>query len=156
MPTQDEEQQPPHQHKPLSKKTDAEIQRETKARLKHLDPVTATQLVNEVIGQQGVGGFVNFLRENAIVGLAVGFVLGTQVQAVVKQLISSFIDPLFQLLLPGDKVLSDRTFRVYLDGRHADFGWGAIVYALLDFLFIAITIYIIIKLFKLDQLDKKK
>lgn len=105
---------------------------------------------------QPVGGFTDFLREKAIVGLAVGFVLGTQVQTVVKQLISSFIDPLFQLLLPGEKTLSSRTFTLHFNGRHADFGWGAIVYALLDFLFIAAAIYAIIKIFQLDKLDKPK
>jgi len=105
---------------------------------------------------QPVGGFADFLREKAIVGLAVGFVLGTQVQTVVKQLISSFIDPLFQLLLPGEKTLSSRTFTLHFDGRHADFGWGAIIYALLDFLFVAAAIYMIIRIFKLDKLDKPK
>jgi large-conductance mechanosensitive channel len=103
-----------------------------------------------------VNGFVEFLREHAIVGLAVGFVLATQVQTVVKQLITSFIDPLFQLVVPGNKSLSERTFTLHFDGRHANFGWGAVAYAVIDFLFIAATVYAIIKIFKLDQLDKKK
>ena len=101
------------------------------------------------------GGFVQFLRERAVVGLAVGFVLGTQVQTVVKQLISSFIDPLFQLLLPGNRALSSRTFTWHFDGRHANFGWGALIYALLDFIFVAFAIYAVIKFFQLDKLDKK-
>lgn len=105
---------------------------------------------------KSVGGFVDFLREHAVVGLAVGFVLATQVQAVVKQLITSFIDPLFQLIFPGNKALSDRTFTLHFDGRHANFGWGAVAYAVIDFLFIAVAVYIIIKFFKLDKLDKKK
>lgn len=103
-----------------------------------------------------VSGFVEFLRERAVVGLAVGFVLGTQIQTVVKQFISSFVDPLFQLLFAGNKALSLRTFTLHFDGRHANFGWGAVVYALLDFLFVAATIYAVIKIFQLDKLDKKK
>jgi large-conductance mechanosensitive channel len=145
--------------KPLSQKTDAELKREAKARLRRLDPATASELVGEVVGGvvgSPVAGFVEFLREHAIVGLAVGFVLATQVQAVVKQLIDSFVNPLFKLLLPGDKALSDRKFTLHFDGRHADFGWGAVAYALLDFLFIAVMIYAIIKIFKLDKLDKQK
>jgi large-conductance mechanosensitive channel len=101
-----------------------------------------------------VSGFVEFIREHAIVGLAIGFVLGTQVQAVVKQIISSFIDPLFVLIFPGNKTLSARTFTLHLDGRSANFGWGAVVFALIDFIFIAFAVYAIIKLFKLDKLDK--
>ncbi|HEY1835360.1 MAG TPA: MscL family protein [Candidatus Saccharimonadales bacterium] len=103
-----------------------------------------------------VSGFAEFLRERAVVGLAVGFVLGTQVQTVVKQFISSFVDPLFQLLFSGNKALSSRTFTLHFDGRHANFGWGEVAYALLDFLFVAATIYVVIKIFKLDKLDKKK
>lgn len=140
--------------KPLSKKTDVELKREARARLKRMDPVTAAGLVNEVVGKP-VGGFVNFLREHAIVGLAVGFMLGTQVQTVVRAFIAGFIDPLFLLAFPGNKSLSDRTFTLHFDGRHADFGWGALVYALLDFLVVAGAIYMVIRIFQLDKLDKK-
>lgn len=100
-----------------------------------------------------VHGFIGFLREHAIVGLAVGFVIGTQVQAIVKQLTSSFIDPLSQLFW-GGATLSKRTFTLHFHGRHADFGWGALVYQLIDFLFILFVVYVLIKLFKLDKLDK--
>jgi large-conductance mechanosensitive channel len=144
---------------PLSQKSDAQLKREAKARLKHLDPATAHDLMNEVLGKQvtnSLSGFVDFLREHAIVGLAVGFVLATQIQAVVKQLIASFIDPLFQLLLAGNKTLSQRTFTLHFNGHSAQFGWGAVVYALIDFIFVAVTIYAIIRIFNLDKLDKKK
>lgn len=117
---------------------------------------TKRQSHYSVVPPNPVGGFVEFLRERAVVGLAVGFVLGTQVQTVVKQLISSFVDPMFQLLFSGNKALSNRTFTLHFDGRHANFGWGAVVYALLDFMFVAFAIYAVIKLFQLDKLDKKK
>jgi hypothetical protein len=51
-----------------------------------------------VMQPPGVTGFIDFLREHAIVALAVGFVIGTQVQSVVKQLVASFISPAFSLL----------------------------------------------------------
>jgi large conductance mechanosensitive channel protein len=100
-------------------------------------------------------GFIEFLRERAVVGLAVAFVLGTQVQTVVKQLISSFVDPLFQLLFSGNKTLSTRTFTLHFDGRHANFGWGALAYTFIDFIFVAFAIYVVIRIFQLDKLDKK-
>jgi large-conductance mechanosensitive channel len=112
------------------------------------------KMVKIAKGVKPVSGFVDFIREHAIVGLAIGFVLGTQVQTVVKQIISSFIDPLFVLIFPGNKALSARTFTLHLDGRSANFGWGAVVFALLDFIFIAFAVYAIIKLFNLDKLDK--
>lgn len=101
-----------------------------------------------------VSGFVSFLRERAIVGLAVGFVVATQVQGVVKQLIASFLDPLSKLLF-GTK-LSNQTFTLHLRDRSAEFGWGAFVYSLVTFLLIVASIYAIIKLFKLDKLDASK
>ena len=101
-----------------------------------------------------VGGFINFLREHTIVTLAVGFAIATQVQAVIKQLISSFIDPLFKLLF--GEALSQRTFTLHWHGQAANFGWGAFVYGLLDFLFVLAAIYVIIKFLNLDKLDRPK
>jgi large conductance mechanosensitive channel protein len=106
------------------------------------------------VATRPAAGFIEFLRERAVVGLAVAFVLGTQVQTVVKQLISSFVNPLFQLLFSGNKALSNRTFTLHFDGRHADFGWGALAYTLIDFIFVAFAIYAVIRLFQLDKLDK--
>jgi large-conductance mechanosensitive channel len=102
-----------------------------------------------------VGGFLAFLREHAIVGLAVGFAIATQVQAVVKQLIASFIDPLYALLFNGQR-LSSLTVTFHWHGRTEAFGWGAFVYTLIDFLFVVAIIYIAIKVLHLDDLDKPK
>lgn len=101
-----------------------------------------------------VNGFVGFLRENAVVGLAVGFVIGAQVQAVVKQLITSFIDPLFTLIF--GQSLSQRTLTIHLNGKSAEFSWGSFAYVLIDFLFVLLAVYLIIKILKLDKLDKPK
>ena len=102
-----------------------------------------------------VGGFVSFLREHAIVGLAVGFAIATQLQAVVKQLISSFINPLYGLLFNGQQ-LSNNTVTFHWHGRQEQFGWGAFVYTLIDFLFVGAIIYVAIKIFHLDNFDQPK
>ena len=99
-----------------------------------------------------VTNFVGFLREHAVVALAVGFVIATQVQTLAKALVSSFIDPLYALLF--GQALSQRTFTLQFHNRSANFGWGGFVYALLDFLFVLAALYAIIKFFKLDKLDK--
>lgn len=109
------------------------------------------EIVQEV---NPASGFVNFLREQAVVGLAVGFIIGTQAQAVVKQLVASFINPLFTLFF-GEQ-LTTRTFAFTFHDRTASFGWGAFVYGLLNFLFVLLAIYVVIKFFKLDKLDKPK
>lgn len=114
-------------------------------------PNPATVIVQEA---NPLDGFVMFLREHAIVGLAVGFAIATQVQALVKQLITSFIDPLYGLFFT--QKLSDKAVTLHWDGRAQSFAWGAFAYTLLDFLFVIGIIYAIIKIFNLDKWDKPK
>ncbi len=131
---------------------------EVKAKIKNgkMSGRSVTVLLDtDDIFKEQVGGFVQFLREHAIVGLAVGFVVGAQSQAVVKQLVTSFIDPAFQLFFGGVE-LSKRTFKLNLWDNSATFGWGALAYALINLLFVLAFIYALIKLFKLDKLDIKK
>ncbi|HSW79309.1 MAG TPA: MscL family protein [Candidatus Saccharimonadales bacterium] len=139
----------------LSDKTHAQLKRETRARLRHLDSESAAELLDEV--RRPVGGtihnFADFLREHAIVGLAVGFVLGAQVQALANQLIKSFLDPML-LLLTGDD-LTSRQFVLTFNGNKQAFHWGMFVSALIDFLLVVGVLYVIIKVLKLEKLDKK-
>jgi large-conductance mechanosensitive channel len=101
-----------------------------------------------------IGNFLGFLKDHAVVGLIIGFVVGNQVQSVVKQVLQSFVDPLTKLLF--GTALSDRTFTLHFKGRYADFGWGSMIYALIIFLFVLIFMYISIRLLKLDKLEPNK
>lgn len=114
-------------------------------------PNQAVMVVHEI---NPVSGFVGFLRDYAVVGLAVGFVIGLQAQTLMKQLVASFIDPLFNLLF--GQALSTRTFTMEFHGRSSAFSWGAFAYGLLNFIFVIAAVYIIVKISKLDKLDKKK
>ncbi len=133
---------------------DASITEKPQAQHKHLSQSLRKPSVSIIVNSDynPVNGFIDFIREHAIVGLAIGFVIGTQVQSLVKQLVASFINPLFQLFLGAS--LTSRHFTISYNGRSAPFPWGAFVYALLDFLFVVATIYIIVKMLKLDKLDK--
>jgi large-conductance mechanosensitive channel len=97
---------------------------------------------------------VSFLREYAVVGLAIGFVIGLQAQNLVRQLIASFIDPSFNLLF--GQALNQRTFTLHFHQRVANFPWGAFVYVVMNFLFVLAAIYILVKLFGLDRFEKAK
>jgi large-conductance mechanosensitive channel len=99
-------------------------------------------------------GFIKFLREHAIVGLAIGFVIGTQLQVLVQQLVKSFINPAFLLLFGQD--LTHRSFVLSFHGRHESFGWGAFAYGLLNFIFILGAVYLLVKYLSLEKLDKPK
>lgn len=101
-------------------------------------------------------GFTDFVREQGVVGLAIGFVLGAQVKTLVDQLVASFINPLLGLLLPGKGSLSDKTFSMSWSDKTADFAWGAFVFQLISFMIVALVVYLIVHRLKLDKLVKKK
>lgn len=101
-------------------------------------------------------GFTDFVREQGVVGLAIGFVLGSQVKTLVDQLVSSFLNPLIGLLLPGEGDLSKKVFHLSFRGKTQAFEWGAFAYQLLTFILVAAVIYIVVRKLKLDKLDKKK
>lgn len=103
-----------------------------------------------------VSGFLEFLREQSVVGLAIGLVLGTQAKALVDQLVISFVNPLTGLLLPGEGTLKQKVFDLTFRGKSAAFGWGAFVYSLLTFVIVAALVYYVFKGLGLDKLDKKK
>lgn len=98
-----------------------------------------------------VHGFVNFLREHAVVGVAIGFIIGLQAQTLMKQLVDSFLTPLLNLFL-GDVTKKQAVFS--LGNKTATFAWGKFVYSLVAFLFVLLAVYVIIKILKLDRLEK--
>jgi len=122
---------------------------------------TVTGRVRAVPGARHINdqlsGFLIFLREQAVVGLAIGIVIGGQIQVIAKALISDFINPLIALLMPGGGDLASKVFDVHHAGRPPQkFLWGDFVSNLIAFVMIVAVIYFVIKGLNLDKLDKKK
>lgn len=118
---------------------------------------TARRNLLERLGiDQHVSGFMNFVREQGVVGLAVGLVLGVQVKAVVDQLVASFINPIVGLVLPGAGSLVDKKFTITVLGKHAVFLYGAFISVMISFVTVAAVVYFAVKMLKLENLDKKK
>jgi large conductance mechanosensitive channel len=97
-------------------------------------------------------GFLNFIREQGVVGLAVGFILGGAVSKVVASLVSDIINPLLSVILGTTAGLKD----TYLLIGPIKLLWGNFIATLIDFVVIALVVYFGVKLLKLDKLDKKK
>jgi len=74
-----------------------------------------------------MSGFIDFIRKQGVIGLAVGFILGGAVSKVVTALVEDIINPIIGVAL----------------GRAG------------DFLIIALVLYYGVKALKLDQFDKK-
>lgn len=105
---------------------------------------------------QSISGFVEFIRTQGIVGLAIGFVIGVQSKAVVDQFSKSFVDPLMGLLFGGGEKLSQQNFIVEIGSRSASFAWGQFLYVVINFIFIAAIVYFVFRWLRLDKLDKPK
>lgn len=97
-------------------------------------------------------GFFEFIREQGVVGLAVGFILGGAVTRVVNSIVDDLIDPLLGLVLGSTKGLEG----AYLPFLGAKITYGHFLAVLLDFIIIAAVVYFVIKGLKLDKIDKKK
>lgn len=105
----------------------------------------------------GVAGFMTFVREQGVVGLAVGLAIGTQAGATVKTIVEGFINPIVGFAVGGVS-LEQLTWNTGLtnNGKELIFGWGAIASATITLVAVAAVIYYVVKGFKLDRLDKEK
>ena len=107
-------------------------------------------------GAKGHGsGFMDFIRTQGVVGLAVGLAIGTAAGDTVKKLVTAFIDPLVQLIVGSQEGLQVASFTVEVAGRKGEFMYGAFISSLITLVAVALVVYGIIHLLKLDKLDKK-
>lgn len=103
-----------------------------------------------------VGGFLDFVRTQGVIGLAVGLAIGTAAGDTVKKLVEGFINPVVQFLVGSGDRLASATWHLELFGRSADFAWGAALSSAITLVATALVIYWIVNVFKLDKIDKKK
>jgi len=97
-------------------------------------------------------GFIAFIREQGVIGLAVGFILGGAVSKVVSSLVSDLVNPVLGIALGAAGNLKD----AYLQIGPARLMWGSFLNTMIDFLVIALVVYLFVKLLKVDRLDAKK
>jgi large conductance mechanosensitive channel len=96
--------------------------------------------------------FIEFVREQGVVGLAVGFILGGAVSKVVTSLVQDIINPVLGIVLGAAGDLNEMFFTV----GEAQIKWGSFINVLIDFSVIALVVYFGVKKLGLDKLDKAK
>ncbi|OGI00715.1 MAG: hypothetical protein A2Y25_11625 [Candidatus Melainabacteria bacterium GWF2_37_15] len=97
-------------------------------------------------------GFIEFLREQGVVGFAIAFILGGAVLKLVDSLVQDIISPIIALALGNLDNLSNAYFQI----ASAKIMWGNFVNVLIDTIIIALIIYLIFITFDLKNLDKSK
>lgn len=102
------------------------------------------------------GEFKTFIAKGNVVDLAVALVIGTAFNKIVSQLVDSFITPLIGIILGGFSL--DDWKWVYKEAVLAEdgetvleaeiaFTYGTFLQVVIDFLIIALTVFVVVKLY---------
>jgi large conductance mechanosensitive channel len=97
-------------------------------------------------------GFIEFIRTQGVVGLAIGVILGAAVARTVTALVEDIINPIIGILLGKAGDLNEMSTTV----RGVEFLWGDLLSNLINLIVIAAVVYYGVKLLRLDKLDHKK
>lgn len=101
--------------------------------------------------RNSLAGFIEFIRTQGVVGLAIGFILGGAVSKLVASLVENVINPLVGLML-GQVNLADKIIQI----GDSSLKYGAFLTTLIDFIIIAAVVYYGFKVLGIEKLDKKK
>ncbi len=91
---------------------------------------------------QWIADFKAFALKGNFIDLAVAFILGVAFAAVVTSLVDNIFMPLIGAIV-GTESLAAKTFTI----GDAVFGYGAFLAALVDFILIALILFIVIKIY---------
>lgn len=97
-------------------------------------------------------GFINFIREQGVVGFAVGVILGGSVGKLITSLVNDIINPSLGILLGKVGELK----KLYVLIGASKIMYGSFISSMIDFIIIALVVYFSVKILKLDRLDRKK
>jgi large conductance mechanosensitive channel len=107
------------------------------------------------MAKKQVKGFMDFVREHGVVGLAVGLAIGTQVGKAVESLVTNLVNPVVGFLVGDTKGLEELSVTITAGDRAMTLGWGAVLSAIITLLAVSAVIYWVVNGLKLDKADKK-
>ncbi len=99
-----------------------------------------------------MSGFLQFIRKQGVVGLAVGFILGGAVSKFVSAIVTDLVSPILGIFLSKVGDLKDATWTL----GSAIIKWGDFVSVTIDFVVIAAVVYFGVHMLGLDRLDHKE
>ncbi|GIW57386.1 MAG: hypothetical protein KatS3mg083_331 [Candidatus Dojkabacteria bacterium] len=117
------------------------------------NPFENNQIISELAN---ISDFATFVKQYAIIGVAIGIVIGNTTQNAVKQLVDGLLTPFISVILKVFfsqlESIGDWTFTL-LD---IEFRPGLVVKSILEYLLIVFIIYIIVKkILRQDKLLEK-
>jgi len=96
--------------------------------------------------------FVDFIRKQGVVGLAVGFILGGAISALVASLVNNLLNPILGVVLGGAKNLASNSLNFF----GGSIMYGKFLNDFVNFIVIASVVYFGVKKLGLDKMDKPK
>lgn len=109
-------------------------------------------MAKTTVKSKPISGFLDFVRQQGVIGLAIGVVVGVAAKDTVDALTQGFINPLIGLVLPRTDALSEKVLTI----SDSEFEWGRILLSLINFVIVAAVVYFVIKGLRLDKLDNKE
>lgn len=95
--------------------------------------------------------FMEFLKEYKVVGLAIGFVMGVAATALVKSLVENVVMPIITPFIPGG-AWREAAFKM----GPIIIKWGAFLGEVINFLIIALVVFLFAKyLLREEKVTKK-
>ncbi|MBR9691558.1 large conductance mechanosensitive channel protein MscL [Candidatus Woesearchaeota archaeon] len=95
--------------------------------------------------------FKEFIKEYAIVGMAIAFVMGAATKDLVKSLVNDLVMPLLVPVIPGE-AWQEATFTL----GPIILRWGSFLSALINFVILALVVFFIAKKILKEEKVKKK
>jgi large conductance mechanosensitive channel len=89
--------------------------------------------------------FFYFLKTFGIIGLAIAFVIGQAASGLVTSLVEDIINPLIGLFLPAGNLDAVSVKVPNISGGTTEFRFGHLISSIIDFLIIAIVVFLAYK-----------
>lgn len=100
--------------------------------------------------KSAVEEFLDFIKEQGVVGLAVAVVLGTAAKQVVDSLVADVINPVIGAIFDAESLASE-TFSI----GDVTIGWGSLLSTLINFAIVGAVVYFVLNK-AMARFDKKK
>jgi len=97
-----------------------------------------------------MNGFIEFLKSHGVIGLAVAFILGAALTRLVTALVNDVINPVLAPVLGLAENLRQATVRF----GTIEILWGDLLATAIDFLIIALVVYLLVKSLGVDMTKK--
>jgi large conductance mechanosensitive channel len=96
-------------------------------------------------------GFFDFLKSQGVIGLAVAFILGAALTKMVTALVNDVINPVLGPILGAAKELRQVSVQI----GPVVLPWGDFVATTIDFLIIALVVYLLVKGLGMEKAEPK-